>query len=159
MSIKITKPKLTINGFQIDQEDLAKKQSVKSLKKSTNSADMQKRRMSTSTINSRKNIKTKESLNEDVSNIIEHDEEEIPNQEDDQEQYGEQYEYQQEQMDDNQENYDLYNNACSGAQQYQEEDVERNPQKYAYYPSCWTKKIQPAGKFTYRSEDVGNILA
>lgn len=102
--------------------------------------------MSTSTINSKKNIKTKESLNEDVSNIIVQEDEEIP-QDEEQEDFRDQFDYQQEQMDDNQENYDLYNNACSGAQ-YQDEMIERNPQKYAYYPSCWTKKIQPAGKFT-----------
>ena len=117
-----------------------------------------KRRMSTSTINSKKNVKTKESLNEDVSNIMQQEEEgELP-QNEEQEEFRDQFEYQQEQMDDNQENYDLYNHVCSGAM-CQEEMVERNPQKYAYYPSCWTKKIQPAGKFTYRSENVGNILS
>lgn len=108
--------------------------------------------MSTSTINSKKN--TKQSVNEEVSNVIQQ-EEFIP-QETEQEDFREQFdEYYPEQME-NQENYDY--NVCSGAQ-YQEELVERNPQKYAYYPSCWTKKIQPAGKFTYRSEDVGGILS
>ena len=56
---------------------------------------------------------------------------------------------------DNQENYD-YNGAQD---QYQDEIVEKNPKKYAFYPSYMTKKIVPAGKFTYRSEDVGNILS
>jgi hypothetical protein len=71
--------------------------------------------MSTSTINSKKNLRTKESLNEDVSNIIQHEEElDMPHNEE-QEEFRDQFDYQ-EQMDDNQENYDLYNNVCSGAQ-------------------------------------------
>jgi hypothetical protein len=44
------------------------------LKKSQGSAEASKRRMSTSTINSKKNLKTKESLNEDVSGIMQQEE-------------------------------------------------------------------------------------
>ena len=46
-------------------------------------------------------------------------------QDEEQEEFRDQFDYQ-EQMDDNQENYDMYNNVCSGAQ-YQQEMVERNP--------------------------------
>ena len=81
--------------------------------------------MSTSTINSKKNLKTKESLNEDVSGIMQQEEVGELAQDEEQEEFRDQFDYQ-EQMDDNQENYDMYNNVCSGAQ-YQQEMVERNP--------------------------------
>ena len=71
--------------------------------------------MSTSTINSKKNLKTKESLNEDVSGIIQQEEVGELAQDEEQEEFRDQFDYQ-EQMDDNQENYDMYNNVCSGAQ-------------------------------------------
>ena len=89
------------------------------------SAEASKRRMSTSTINSKKNLKTKESLNEDVSGIMQQEEVGELAQDEEQEEFRDQFDYQ-EQMDDNQENYDMYNNVCSGAQ-YQQEMVERNP--------------------------------
>ena len=84
-----------------------------------------KRRMSTSTINSKKNLKTKESLNEDVSGIMQQEEVGELAQDEEQEEFRDQFDYQ-EQMDDNQENYDIYNNVCSGAQ-YQEEMVRPSP--------------------------------
>jgi hypothetical protein len=71
--------------------------------------------MSTSTINSKKNLKTKESLNEDVSGIMQQEEVGELAQDEEQEEFRDQFDYQ-EQMDDNQENYDIYNNVCSGAQ-------------------------------------------
>ena len=35
---------------------------------------------------------------------------------------------------------------------------ERNPRKYGGLPSCWTRRIIPAGKITYKSEGVGGLL-
>lgn len=35
---------------------------------------------------------------------------------------------------------------------------ERNPKRYAGMPSCWTRRIAPAGKLTLKSEGVGVIL-
>lgn len=35
---------------------------------------------------------------------------------------------------------------------------ERNPKNYAYYPSSWTQKIIPAGKNTFKSESIMDIM-
>ena len=38
-------------------------------------------------------------------------------------------------------------------------DQRRNPKNYAYMPSYMTRKIEPAGRITFRSESVFNILS
>lgn len=65
----------------------------------------------------------------------------------------------QEQFDPNQMEEPNY----MGEQQYQEMEgtqamAERDPKKYAYYPSSWTQKIIPAGKVTFKSESISNIM-
>ena len=35
---------------------------------------------------------------------------------------------------------------------------ELNPRNYAYVPSCWTKRIIPAGKYTVKSDNIGSVL-
>ena len=35
---------------------------------------------------------------------------------------------------------------------------ERNPRRYAGMPSCWTRRIQPAGKMTHKSEGVSSVI-
>ena len=35
---------------------------------------------------------------------------------------------------------------------------ELNPRNYAFVPSCWTKRIIPAGKLTVKCDNIGNFL-
>ena len=35
---------------------------------------------------------------------------------------------------------------------------ERNPRNYKHLPSCFTKRIIPAGRYTYRSEGLSSLL-
>jgi len=35
---------------------------------------------------------------------------------------------------------------------------ELDPKSYAHLPSCWTQRIRPAGKLTYQSEGLYNVL-
>lgn len=37
-------------------------------------------------------------------------------------------------------------------------EQRRNPKNYAYMPSYMTRKIEPAGRITFRSESVFNIM-
>ena len=38
------------------------------------------------------------------------------------------------------------------------ERLGKNPKMYAYYPSSFARRIQPAGKLTSKSESVNNVL-
>ena len=35
---------------------------------------------------------------------------------------------------------------------------EKNPRKYGQMPSCYTRRIAPAGRITYKSENAKNVL-
>lgn len=35
---------------------------------------------------------------------------------------------------------------------------EKNPRKYRGLPSCWTRRIIPAGKITHKSVGVGALM-
>jgi len=37
-------------------------------------------------------------------------------------------------------------------------EQQKNPRNFAYLPSCFTQKITPAGKITFQSESVFNII-
>lgn len=48
-----------------------------------------------------------------------------------------------------------YYNQCAA---YQEGDVNNDPKKFDGYPSCYLHKIIPAGKLTFKSESVRDII-
>ena len=35
---------------------------------------------------------------------------------------------------------------------------ELDPKTYQYLPSCWTQRIRPAGKVTYKSEALYDVV-
>lgn len=35
---------------------------------------------------------------------------------------------------------------------------ELDPRYYQFAPACWTQRIRPAGRQTYRSENLYNVL-
>jgi hypothetical protein len=39
------------------------------------------------------------------------------------------------------------------------EPINPDPKMYGPYPSCYVQKIVPAGKITYKSEGVYNIIS
>lgn len=64
-------------------------------------------------------------------------------------------------MDENQQLiYDEHNNGymCSAVQDEQQLQL-RNPKVYGQFPSCYMNKIPAAGKQTYKSESVYNIMS
>jgi len=47
---------------------------------------------------------------------------------------------------------------CSGAFGHQDECANKDPRTYGEYPSCWIQKIVPAGRTTFKSESVYNVI-
>lgn len=49
---------------------------------------------------------------------------------------------------------------CNCIVDYLPEDMaaDKNPRNYGYYPSCYTKRIPQAGKITFRSESVFDVI-
>jgi len=37
--------------------------------------------------------------------------------------------------------------------------VEKNPKHYSQYPSCYMKRLPPAGKMTFKSEGLRSIIS
>ena len=60
------------------------------------------------------------------------------------------------QMDDQQ--YDQAGMCMCSAMQDPNELETRNPKQFLHFPSCWMHKIIPAGRVTYKSESVYNII-
>lgn len=61
-------------------------------------------------------------------------------------------------MDENQLDYEDQGLMCT-AMHDEQEVRQRNPKMYGQYPSCFMMKIPPAGKQTFKSEGVYNILS
>ena len=60
--------------------------------------------------------------------------------------------------DMNEEDMDHEHYQCNADYLPEEDNLDKNPRNYAYLPSCYTKRIAPAGKITYRSESVFNVI-
>ena len=174
VSIKISKPRLTIDGFKIDNKDVDKKK------------DEAKRRVSSSTMKSKTRQYSMmigaglESLENKENNM---NRENVNEAQDVNEQMYEEYSPEEDMNRDDE--YDQESNNFDpmdqdfqgeGAEQFpvdqelnQENerdkydplpaDQRRNPKNYAFMPSYMTRKIEPAGWITFRSESVFNILS
>eukprot|EP00347_Sterkiella_histriomuscorum_P002000 403369862 len=47
---------------------------------------------------------------------------------------------------------------CQLPTQNKAPQTELNPRNYQYLPSCWTQRIRPAGKLTYQSESLYDVV-
>lgn len=74
-----------------------------------------------------------------------------------------QIEHQMDEMDAEQQHFQMDESArpqhMCVAYHDQDEMVNKDPKLYGAYPSCFVQKIPAAGKVTYKSESVYNIIS
>lgn len=200
VSIKITKPRLTIDGFKMDpeeegQNDKSERKSAKSRqskqirrvkndsRERTSTSEIQSKGQQSSILNGAKG------LDESIPQYSRGRSDGKGNKDGDEPEPGPEYYddtlddgHQEDEMDDQMEagpededgqeqaeeyDDDIYNNfqGSPGAANaallgvdYGLAPHEKDPRIYAQLPSCFTRRIAPAGKGTYKSESAYNVL-